>query len=420
MPDLRVLPATDPARYLATDELVWFAEPTLQPPQQALSQIPEDGRFAVESGGGDPTTYAGIYGVYPLTVTIPGAHESLRQVPAAGLTWVGVHPDERRRGVLTAMLRDHFERVRADSESGLSALHASEPTIYGRHGYGVASWETTLTLSRGATFTAPGLEAAAAATRTRLVRASDEGVVERSTRAALRAGADRLGSVVLPAPTVAGFVRETPQSLRDTEPRRVLFAIRDGVDVGQVWFHRTPKWEDGQPQGTVHAREMTGDPAAQLAILRRLVDLDLTSRVQLDTRGLDDEIVHWVGGPRGVHGKSFDSLWLRLVDLPKALTARGYATGCDLVLEVTDQRCEWNDGRWRLAVGDDGQARVERTEDAADLRLDTRVLASAYLGSSSLGTQLRCGLVEERRPGAVRELDAALRMSQAPVAAPGF
>jgi GNAT superfamily N-acetyltransferase len=49
---------------------------------------------------------AGINSAFNLRLPVPGA-----EIPAAGLTWVGVHPQYRRRGVLTAMIRDHFERV---------------------------------------------------------------------------------------------------------------------------------------------------------------------------------------------------------------------------------------------------------------------------------------------------------------------
>ncbi|WP_137122868.1 GNAT family N-acetyltransferase [Segeticoccus rhizosphaerae] len=420
MADVRVVPADDAQRYLDTDELVWFAEPSAEPAARALSGLREDQRFGAEVAGGDPAYYAGVYGVYALTVTVPGPHESLRQVPVSGLTFVGVHPDERRRGVLTAMLQDHFGRVREGDWSGLSALHASEPSIYGRHGYGVASWETRLTLARGATLTAPGLEEEVQQLRTRLATTGHAGVAARMRAAALHAGRTRLGSVVREEMTYEMFGRDTPQTTRDKEPQRALFAVRDGVDVGYAWFRRAEKWEEGRPEGTVKVGELVGDPAAELALVRRLVDLDLTSSVVLHGRGVDDPVVHWAGGPRTIHGPTADSLWLRLVDLPRALEERGYAESVDLVLDVEDAACEWNHGRWRLTVGDDGTARVARTDDEPDLRLTTQVLASVYLGSQSLVVRHTAGLVEELRDGAVRRLDKALRMPQPAAGAVGF
>ena len=124
-----------------------------------LRGVPEDQRFAAEVVGSDvdPTTYAGIYGVRPMQLSVPDGTGAGRVVPVAGLTWVGVHPDHRRRGLLTAMMRHHFEQTRREGVH-LSALHASEPGIYGRHGYGLASLELEVEVGRGTTFTAPHLE----------------------------------------------------------------------------------------------------------------------------------------------------------------------------------------------------------------------------------------------------------------------
>ncbi|MEP6798505.1 MAG: GNAT family N-acetyltransferase [Lapillicoccus sp.] len=420
MSDIRVGPARDPRRFLDTDLLTWFQEPVDEPVESSLSLLAEDGRFAAEVEDGDPERYAGVYGVLPLQVTVPGPLATVTQVPVAGLTWVAVHPDERRRGVLTAMLADHFTRTRAGTSSGLSALHASESAIYGRHGYGIASWETTLTLSRGATLTAPGLEEAAGALRTRLVDADDAQVVRRVVELSHRVGGAHLGAVVLPDRARARYFQHIPQLTRDTEPKRVIFAQRDGEDVGYAVLRRTAKWEDHRPAGEVRVSELVGDPAAQLALTRRLVDLDLTNAVTFRSRSVDDLLVQWSGGPRSVHGTVADSLWLRLVDLGVALTARGYAAPCDVVLEVADARIPANDGRWRLRAADDGSGHVERTASPADVRLSTELLATAYLGGRSLRTALAAGLLEELRPGAVTALDAALRMPTAPVAAIGF
>ncbi|WP_052595128.1 GNAT family N-acetyltransferase [Luteipulveratus mongoliensis] len=420
MADVRVVPAQDAERFLQTDLLVWFDEPPQESAEHVLSGMPEDLRFGAEVEGSDSRWYAGVYGVYPLTLTVPGPHQSLRQLPVAGLTFVGVHPDQRRRGVLTAMLGDHFERTREGDWSGLSVLHASEPAIYGRHGYGTASWEETITLGRGAKLTSPGLDEAAGAIRTSMTSTTDADVAERIRAIALEAGVHQLGAIVREAALYARFSHDTPQTVRDREPQRVLFAQQDGKDVGYAWIRRTPGWEDGEPKGTLSVMEMTGSPAAELALARRLVDMDLISKITFSCRSTDDPLIDWVGSPRSVQGPAHDSLWVRLVDLPKALTARGYATACDVVLQVEDTRCAWNDGRWRLRVDNDGQATVERTDADADLTLTTQMLASAYLGARSLVTQHRSGLLTEARAGAVAELDASMQMSMPAVGAVGF
>src|SRR5436190_9546041 len=146
---IRVARATDVDRYLATDDVVWCQGISSAPIERQLAGLAEEHRFAAEIDGSDRKSYPGIYGVFPMTLSIPGPDAGLRQVPCAGLSWVGVHPDHRRRGVLTAMMRHHLEQVHGEDGLSVSALHASEPAIYGRYGYGLASLELHVELGRG-------------------------------------------------------------------------------------------------------------------------------------------------------------------------------------------------------------------------------------------------------------------------------
>ena len=191
---IRVVRAADSDRYLATEHIVWFDEVPSATAAEQLLGLPESQRFAAEVDGADPGSYPGIYGVFPLALAIPGVHAIARRVACAGLTWVGVHPDHRRKGVLTAMIRDHFEQVHQEDGIHVSALHASEPAIYGRYGYGLASLEQHVSLARGTTLTAPHLRGAAAGVTTQLTNAADADVAKRVRECHL-AHAD-LGSVV--------------------------------------------------------------------------------------------------------------------------------------------------------------------------------------------------------------------------------
>ena len=412
----RVGLADDADRYLRSDQTVWFQEPTSVPAATFLAALPEQQRFAVDTDP-DAATYAAIYGVYPLDLAVPGPAGTTRQVPCAGLTWVGVHPDHRRRGLLTAMLRHHFEQVRETPGTHVSALHASEPAIYGRHGYGLASRELEVTIGRGTTLTAPGLDEVAARTTTRMHAATDAGVTDRVR--ACQAATAELGAVVAAPEFYAQFALDVPEDQRGKEPWRVLLSERDGVDVGFAILRRTDKWEHARPAGTAHVWTVAGDPATRLALWRRLLDLDLIGSVTAHV-GLDDPVLQWVGGPRGTsEAHLLDNLWVRLVDLPEALTARTWSASCDVVVEVEDAAAPWNAGRWRLHADGTGEATVERTEDDADLRLAIQALGAAYLGGSLLAAA-RAGLVEERVPGAAAELSRALRTDLTPTAATGF
>lgn len=416
---IRVARATDPERYLATDHTVWFEEVPAASVDEQLIGFPEEQRFAADVDGSDPGSYAGIYGVYPLTLSVPGPGRDVRQVPCAGLTWVGVHPDQRRKGVLTAMLRHHFEQVREEDGTHVSALHASEPAIYGRHGYGLASLELEVSLGRGTTFTAPGLEDAAAAITTQLATVTDPDVPKRMRECHL-VGAD-LGAVVGDAGYYTRICQQRPEDLRDKEARRVLFARRDGVDAGFAMFRRTQKWERARPAGELTVWAVVGDPAARLALLRRLVDFDLIGTVKVGHVGAEDPLLLWAGGPRSTSDvATYDSLWVRLVDLPEALQARSWSAPCDVVVEVSDAAAPWNDGSWRIRADDTGDATVERTTAEADVRLPVEALGAAYLGGGNLVARHAAGLVTERRRGAVAELWRAMRTDLTPTAAVGF
>ena len=96
----------------------------------------------------------------------------------------------------------------------------------------------------------------------------------------------------------------------------------------------------------------------------------------------------------------YDGVWVRLVDVGAALSARAYASDEAVVLELRDAFCGWNEGRWRVAGG-----RAERTGDEPDLALDVADLGSVYLGGFTW-RELRAALrVEERAAGAVERAD---------------
>ena len=103
-----------------------------------------------------------------------------------------------------------------------------------------------------------------------------------------------------------------------------------------------------------------------------------------------------------------DSLWVRLVDVGKALAARSYGAGA-VVFDVRDAFCPWNEGRWRVSA-----AGVTRTADAGELALDAAALASAYLGGFSFRALADAFRVEELVAGAVDRADALFRVPHAP------
>ncbi|WP_250443747.1 GNAT family N-acetyltransferase [Actinotalea sp. C106] len=347
-----------------------------------------------------------IHASYPFSrFPVPGA-----RIPVAGLTWVGVHPGHRRRGLLRAMITEHVTRSLARGEA-VSALFAAEAPIYGRFGYGLAARDLRLTIPRGAALRdVPGAEDV----RVRVER------LDPSRHGALlhevHGTSDRPGWATRETEALRESYLADPEPLRDgAESVRVLLAERDGRTVGYALFRRRSAWEVPGPRGTVRVREVVApDAAVARALWGVLLDLDLTATVETGMLAPDDAITHLLVDLRGAEPRTADNLWVRVLDVPSALAARRYAAPVDVVLDVTDTLVEGNTGRWHLHGGPDG-AQVGRTEAAAHLSLDVRELGAAYLGGSSLTSLAGAGLVTELEPGALAPAATAFGWPEAPV-----
>lgn len=402
------------AAFEEVDRLTWFDEPDPTDDEPA-GELDLARTFAATPSGQPP--FAGIYSSFDLLLTVPGPGAQVHQVDCAGLTYVAVHPDHRRRGVLTTMLGHHLEEVHHRGVA-VGALHASEVGIYGRFGYGQASLDVPMTLSAGTELRAPGVDTDGVTTQ--LVDQAGPGTLERVRAVHVAAGATELGHVVLTETHLRRRLRDRPASLRGSEPGRALFASRDGADVGYALLRRTPTWTGAVPRGTLDCWELVAlDPSARLALLRRLLAFDLVTTVKVPARSLEDEAIWWAGGPRACDLRVYDSLWLRIVDVGAALEQRGYAADVDAVLDVRDRTCPWNARRWRLTV-QDGAGRCAPSDDPADLTVAADALGSAYLGGRTLTSLAAAGLVEELTPGTLSALSRAMRTDRDPSVAAMF
>jgi predicted acetyltransferase len=321
---------------------------------------------------------------FDFRMAVPG-----RVTPVAGVTWVGVLPTYRRRGLLGALMDRQLTDLH-ESGTAVAALWASEGAIYGRYGYGAAAWNLSVGVCRGATFRLP-------------VPPGDLDLADP------RPGV--LSEVYARvAARTPGFVSRDPRwwDYRLHDPAHA----RDGgtelqcvvTDGGYALYAVQGLWSDGLPAGVVHVRELIAeDLTARLRLWRHLLDLDLTAEVRARAVAPDDPLLlSALAEPRAAGARIRDSLWVRLVDLPDALRSRTYACDVDVVLEVVDERAPWNTGRWRL-TGDRTDAACLRTRAAADLVLRSEDLGAAYLG----GTPLRARPVEERTPGALDAVSTA-------------
>lgn len=415
---IAALTSADRQRLLDVDNAAFFFDPNMYPGEVVTSHLDWARTFgATRDSSGE---LAGVYSSYDMAVTAPGPLDTLTRVPMAGLTWVSVHPDHRRRSVLHAMISHHFARLHDDG-AALGGLHAAEVGIYGRFGYGISSIELDLELERGAVLTAPSVADAASRVTTRFVAADSDNVAQTVHELHLRCAESTLGAVTRPERMARPEFADLPLARQGREPWQVLLAHVDGQPMGYAVFSREAKWKDNRAKGTVAVREVAAlDPATLLALARRLVDFDLTTSITIHGRGADDPLVWWAGGPRALGVKASDSLWLRLIDVGAALTERGYSNACDIVLDVVDPVCPWNQHAWRLSIDVGGVGTCMSTADRADVRLPVEALGAAYLGSRSLATQAHLGLVTELTPGSLRLLSRAMSSDREPAAAIEF
>ncbi len=365
-------------------------------------------------GAWDGKQFTATLSAFSFGVSVPGG----AVVPAAALTMVGVLPTHRRQGLLTRMMRRHLDDVHAAGKEPLAVLTASEPPIYGRFGYGAATWRLAAEIpSRVVTLDVPpGTEEV----RLRLVP-SEEALP--LTEAVYARQVPRRPGMTARAPGWEKLETLDPEKERGGgSARHCVLAEREGETAG---YARYSVRGHGDGPGGTPAYKVTlfsleaDDPAVSAALWRYLLSVDLSTAVAMRRRPVDDPWQYLVSDLRVCRVQVGDDMYLRPVDVGAALAARRYPGGVDTVLEVSDPFCPWNEGRWRLS-GDASGARCERTTDAAELRLSARELGSAYLGGVGLAALGRAGRVTELRPGALEAVSAAFVSPVAPWLPHGF
>lgn len=354
----------------------------------------------------DGEDIVGTAGAYTRELTIPGA-----TVPVAAVTFVSVAATHRRRGLLTQMMTRQLTELHEQDREAVAALWASEGAIYGRFGYGHAAPRAVLS---GPTH------------ELRLRSGTDVGtgrirqLPEDKARPHAQAVYDAVrGHVVghLDRPDKWWNTRHyDPEHHRDgaTATRFAVHEEADGQVTGWASYRVKSEWERSGPNGMVQILDLTATrPSAYAALWRFLLDLDLVRQMRRRMASVDEPLRHLLANPSALLTEISDGLWVRLVDVDRALSARRYLTDIDVVLDVTDQHCPWNAGRWRLTGGPDG-ASCRETEDSAELELSSTELGAAYLGGTTLTSMAAAGLVQELTAGALHRTSTAFGWPTAP------
>ena len=374
-------------------------QPTTEDAERFSKILPLERMLAVVDDG---RIVAGA-GAYPQELTLPGG-----PVACAGVTVVGVLPSHRRRGLLRRMMEAQLRDVRERGEP-VAALWASEETIYGRFGYGLASMGLHVEAKRASVRIRPELpsegsfrlidhdETLRAVPRLyERIRKRTPGFLARSTD---WWEARRIG--------------DRPETRRGAGPLVRALYERDGAPAGYVLYRIA---QDGATFAewtkTVRVVEVVGiDEAARRDIWRFLLEIDWTDTLRAEQLAIDDALPLLVDRVNELGLRVYDGLWVRPVDVPAALAARETAADGRVSIDVTaDPQFPDNVGTWTLEAG----GRVKRSSRRPDVRTDVQGLGSALLGGFTFAQLARAGRAEEGARGGLARADVLLRVERAP------
>lgn len=359
----------------------------------------ERGRVAEDAGA-----IVGTLGVFALDMTVPGG-----SMPCAGTTWVTVSATHRRQGVLRALMASHLDEAMENGDP-IAALWASESSIYGRFGFGVAADELTLKIDRN--FVA-FRDDAPTPTETRFIDLDEAATVlppvfERARR-------DLPGSFGrAEAWWKNRRLRDDPDDRNGMSDLRTLVARGpDGGIDGYAQFRIKPNWEGMHADHTVQVVELFGTtPESWAGLWRTTLGHDLATTVVAPHRATDEPLLEMLAAPRRTEQLVSDNVWVRVLDVEAALTGRSYS-GPGIVTFAIDDRMGLTRGTWRLETDGDSST-CSPTDAEPDLTFDVEVLGTALLGRPRFEALRRAGRVHGDHRATV-VADRLFRHHRAPV-----
>jgi predicted acetyltransferase len=298
------------------------------------------------------------------------------------------------------MMRAHIDDIHQSGEP-IAALWASEETIYGRFGYGRAGFcgEAIIPKERVA-FERPVERRGAV----RFVEHDEARTVFPPLWDAL--AQERPGVFSRSQEWWNFRIFEDPEDRRrGAGPKRFALLELDGKAAGYAIYRHQMSFDNAVTSGKIVVVEaLATTPQANAELWRFLLDIDWVATIELHLIPPDHPLFFLLAEPRYAAYRPADAIWVRLIDVGAALSGRTYASDDEIVFDVTDTFCPWNEGTWQVAGGI-----AERTNATADIRLDARELGAAYLGGIGFRQLAQGGNVEELTPGALDRADGIFR-----------
>ena len=346
-------------------------------------------------------------GVFDGTEIVGGAHSHMidMSIPGglatiAGVANIAVQPTHTRQGIMTRMMQHQINDIHERGEP-LAALFATESIIYGRFGYGIGSLYERWTIDRPHNGYKYRFE-----NQGRISFVDPADISKDLPDVFQRATVNRPGV----------FQRPIHQWKRDAQSP-------EHMEGGQGGLFYVTYEEGGRLDGYAAYRIvgtnlcvnelMAVTSKANTALWRFCFDVDRMSTAEALRRPIDDPLPWLLADPRRLHRSTRDGVWVRVIDVITALNLRRYMRSDQLVLEIEDDLCPWNAGRFRLEGSPDG-GECKTTNSRPDLLINVSNLASAYMGAVSFSTLAKAGLVDEMTPGALLLADLMFSVQYPP------
>ena len=342
-----------------------------------------------------------------LELTVPGDEI----LPAARITLTGVLPTHRRRGISTELNRCQLRWLRERGEP-VAVFMTSGPRFYRRVGYGPATVAVEAEIATGRN----PLETSSADSG--VIRVVDEPERHRVLPEAFdRHRRHQPGQINRPPSFWKAWFGDHDR-YRKGEPGDRFAAVFDdaaGVPQGYVTYRLRPGNPRDDPVDTLVVEDLidvTGE--ARRSLWAYCLGFEQVARVVAHNLPADEPLAWMLTDSRRLRvTRVRDFLWLRLVDVERALTARSYASEGSLVIEVADSTLPENARRFRLE-SDGAASTCSPTAIEPELWLDVADLAAVYLGGVTFRTLSRAGRIQAASTAAIHRGDAMFAWQPAP------
>jgi len=383
---------------------------------RASASAPAEEEIAVRLAHTDLARVQGVFDAGRCVATFRSFAQELTvvggaTVPADAVSAVSVTPTHRRRGLLSRMMATDLAAAKERGDV-VASLIAAEYPIYGRYGFGPAAWTTEWEID----VPRAGLDP-----RARVPSEADGGRIDLVDGADVRELGPALHGRI--AARQHGVISrderwwqrhtgvDVPASDGWTEPFYAVYRSAAGETDGLIVYRTDDRWGDRkQPLNTAKVASMIATtPAAERALWQFVCSIDWITTVRSGYRAPDDLLPLLLPDPRAARVVTqADWLWLRVLDVPRALEARTYATEGALVLDVRDAT-GLAGGRFLLEVSPSGASCVPTSREA-DLALDVAETGALCLGDESPVRLAALGRLDEHRAGAAATADALFRV----------